>query len=292
MLSGLQFSNLNRYRRYPFADDSDLSVKATLYTYHEEDPTQPEGYSPVETRTVLIPDSFFRMFRAVVVHAGDKPVKEVRLAGIELIPDKALSFQFFDSDGNKVMFNCKDDVFDGDVRIVVSNPDGVNAVQVADFNFSHCISLCFDVRFDDLFRNFGFLRCSCSIPFAAGTLLAMEAPHVMSLMDDSGNMIRDEEQVKLVAGYNVKLDVMSGPNTIIVTPLKGAGAGRPYNESGISTAFSQLNLRSVNGVGADASGNVSIVGGNGMAVEPVPGTNIVNVHGNSGGKSAQVCGSK
>jgi len=83
--------------------------------------------------------------------------------------------------------------------------------------------------------------------------------------------------VKLKPGYNVKFDVMKGSNTILVSALKGAGGGRPCGESGLSAAFSSTNLRTVNGVCADPSGNLSIAGGGGLNITHVTG-NILNVY--------------
>jgi len=279
MPSGLSFANANKYRRYPFSDDSDMSASSELH-------------DPVVSDRV--PDSFFRMFRAVVVHSGRGEASEVRLTGFGNFsgsgedssensagPSYWVSFGFFGADGSQMPLSVKDGDEVWDMVVPVKDPNGLNAVQLADFNFEHCVSLCFDVRFSDLPTTLfegGLLFCSCSIPMAAGTLLSLEAPHIMSVLDDSGNAIRGVSELELVAGHNVKFDVMSGSGTVIVSPLAGAGTGRPFGKSGLSSAFASLDLRTVNGVSANRSGNLEIVGGDGIDVEAVPGTNIVNIY--------------
>lgn len=292
MPSGLQFSNLNRYRRYPFADDSDLSATVLPYGSGE--------------RRLSVPESFFRMFRAVVVHAGAGEAKEVRLTGFgnfsgsgESLDDPIsignywVSFRIFGDGGAEMPFSAKGKDFSPDLVVRGVSQDGVTAAQFADFDFSHCVSLCFETGFSDLPPEFdGAFSCSCDVKMSPGTLLSLEAPHVMSLMDDSGNAVRGAGEVELVAGHNVKFDVMEGTNTVIVTPLRGAGAGLPAGKAGLSSAFAQLDLRTLNGVSADKSGNVALVGGNGLDVETVPGTNIVNVYSATETPSAIGCEAK
>lgn len=299
MPAGLQFSNLNRYRRYPFADDSDVRATMSAYMPYEDD--DDIRYTSTVVASFLVPDSFMRMFRAVVVHSGKQSVHGIKLIGFGTQPNNYLAFALYDSNGDAVDFECKDGKFSGALKVDVAT-DGVTAVQCADFNFAHCISLCFDVHFSDLPQDIfgdpmppqdpeGKLHpfCSCSIPMASGTLLSLDSPHVMSVMDDSGNAARDVDVIKLQAGRNVKFDIMSGSNSVIVSPLKGAGKGRPCGMSGLSTAFSSLDLRSLNGVKADPSGNIGLAGGRGLNVEGLPGTGIVNVYGNVEAESMKGC---
>ena len=269
MPQGLQFTNLNRYRRYPFADDADLSASATL-----------DG-----PKTFTIPDSFLRMFRLVVVHGGDLDIASaslvrIRNAHIQGRWVRNIGVKLYDSGGNLVCLRYKD-TGAGD-EIVLSVPaqgsDGFTSVFFNDFDFAHCISTSFDVRFGELASSgASSSTLYCNAGFAPGTVLAMRSPNVLSISDDSGNSIRDCELVKLKPGYNVKFDVMKGSNTILVSALKGAGGGRPCGESGLSAAFSSTNLRTVNGVCADPSGNLSIAGGGGLNITHVTG-NILNVY--------------
>jgi len=284
MPQGLQFTNLNRYRRYPFADDADLSASTT-----------PDG-----PKTFTIPDSFMRMFRMVVVHGGDLDVVSAALTRIKYrfsrspaVLIRQLGFTLYDSEGFPVRLKYKDGSAGYEITLSFARGQGLEGFVSTffnDFDFAHCISVGFDIRFSEIIPASSSINLNlyCDIKFAPDTLLTMRAPNVMSISDDSGNSIRDCELVKLEPGYNVKFDVMKGSNTILVSPLKGAGKGRPCDEAGLSVVFSSTNLHTVNGVCADPSGNLSLAGGGGLSISHVTG-NILNVYSKTKTKQDMKC---
>ena len=261
MPAGIQFDNLNRYRRYPFRDFCGMMA----YT--------PSGGS------FILSDGFARMFRIVVVHAGDTEVSDVRLLSASRSGQrKSVELGLYDKDGNRVPLRRKGkDVPDGVVLAWTSGSDcDFVSFDFSDFDFATCISV--SAVFDFSEFPHGVDSFSCSLPFATGVLLSMQAPHVMSVMDDCGNPVRNQDYIELVEGYNTKIHVIKESNTIIVSALKGGGAGLPCGESGLAHGFSSSFLCSLNGVAPDPSGNILISGGRGLNVKAFPGYALIDMY--------------
>ena len=291
---GIQFSNSDKYRRYPFADDSDVSCSTASGAVFE------------------LPTAFMPAFR--FVHVGDSRVADVRFAGCSKTDGEngksvfSFSFRVLDEDGKPIEFHRQGQplveegelpepvVEEGELPepIVVeceSESDDVDVVfRIRDFDFSQCMSICVHADFSTLPN--GVSSFGCDIPMAPGTVLSMHGPFVSSVLDDNGSPIRDAETVEIVAGKNVKLDVVKDRNEIIVSAFPGAGEGKACGESGLSSIFASANLKTVNGVGATLFGDVSVSGGRGVHVEAIEGTNVINVYGDLTDESSLECAAK
>jgi len=97
-------------------------------------------------------------------------------------------------------------------------------------------------------------------------------------------------EVKLKAGYNVQIRVQESSNTIVLSPLTGAGEGNPCEEvelfAGETPPIGATNtlleggalcnevLRAINGVGGE---HFKIVGGQGVSINPDPLNNCVDI---------------
>lgn len=284
---GVQFGNLNEYRRYPFADDTDLTCTCTA------------GSSVFRFD---LPISFLTAFR--FVHVGSKHVSSVYLTQLSyssLSNSFNIGLKVCDKDGNPIGFMCKGaEVQTGDPLLLTLSTIGETSglYKISDFDFSNCITIYLDVDVKKLRDTVaevhdpsfdGSFSIICNIRFAPAAVFSLREPYVMSVLDDNGSPIRDCESIELVAGYNTKIDVLPDSNTFVVSALLGAGKGFPVNESGLSKDFSGTRLKVVNGVSADLSGNIKLIGGYGIVVNPIDGTNIVNIYSDKEDQSSMEC---
>lgn len=295
---GLQFGNLNKYRRYPFSPGADLSCEIS-------------GHSP-EYEKSGIPNSFVRLFRLVSVRSGGVPVSSARLTNAELHPvgddpasagrySGSFSFSVLGVDGKPIPFFCKGSEVSGGVVSFgwsgsLGDPVKSFSMQFSDFDFTSCLSLFMVIDYSGLPDLFD-MRCSAE--FDPGTILSLDAPHVTSILDDNGTPIRGAGIVELEEGYNTRIDAVADTNTIVVSALRGGGSGKepgesgmPCGKSGLAPGFSSSTLRSVNGVSATPSGDITITGGGGVNIEAIPHTNIINIYSESETKSDVECKTK
>lgn len=269
---GVQFDNVNRYRRYPFADDADMHVSGTA------DSTPFSVELPRDCITALR-----------FVHVGIDRVSRVAVSSFN---SGSIGFTVLDSDGNPIRARKngeKTSAFAVSVPLTSDSIlDGVWTCH--DYDFSTCFSLYIQADVNKLLSAVAAAigassvtsleTATCNIPLAPAAVLSMRSPYVMSVLDDVGTPIRTVKEIKLVAGYNTRFDASPGTNTIIVSALSGAGAGRAYGAalSGLSKTFFASTLKTINGISANPDGNISIAGGKGLVVSPIEGTNIVNIY--------------
>jgi hypothetical protein len=168
---------------------------------------------------------------------------------------------------------------------------------ISDFDFANCISICtkldllafVDTISDELGDLPSRIQASCRIKLAPSSVISLRSPHVMSVLDDVGEGIKDKSEIGMIAGYNTKFDVVPGTNALLVSAVAGTGAGEAYCESGVSTSFSGATVKKINGVSASPTGGVQLVGGAGIAVQPISGTNIINIYSTSENKDSMEC---
>jgi len=269
MSLGVQFDNLNAYRRYPFADDVDLSCTKTM---------------GVNSTPFVFPTSLIRGFR--VVHVGARAVKTVKLTGVHYKSDVlgfSIDLRFLDAAGAVLpfLFNGKEVADTGVVTLsCVGEFDDV-LFRVSDFDYSNCFTVYVGISVAELQKvaSGSSFDIACDIPFASGMVFSLKNPHVTSILDDNGSSIRDCDNVEIVAGYNTKLDVIPDRNTIVVSAHLGGGEdGLACGTAGLSKTLPFYGLKTINGVSATPLGDFTLAGDNGIKVHPVEGTNVLNIY--------------